>query len=147
MCLLIWTVFSGERCGPWASCLKIAQFFKNLLVINIKFTASSGWQITWLWTLCMFWLWTLSPLSWTTCQNSSRTRPLLKWSKRSQKRPSKRLMNSRRTQKRYFQFQNIQPITAQKNYLFYDRHFFFTPLSIILAFFKNRKHDYSKVDN
>ena len=20
MCLLIWTVFSGERCGPWASC-------------------------------------------------------------------------------------------------------------------------------
>ena len=21
MCLLIWTVFSGERCGPWASCL------------------------------------------------------------------------------------------------------------------------------
>ena len=22
MCLLIWTVFSGERCGPWASCCK-----------------------------------------------------------------------------------------------------------------------------
>ena len=21
MCLMIWTVFSGERCGPWASCL------------------------------------------------------------------------------------------------------------------------------
>ena len=21
MCLLIWTVFSGERCGPWASFL------------------------------------------------------------------------------------------------------------------------------
>ena len=21
MCLLIWTVFSGERCGPWASCI------------------------------------------------------------------------------------------------------------------------------
>ena len=20
MCLLIWTIFSGERCGPWASC-------------------------------------------------------------------------------------------------------------------------------
>ena len=23
MCLLIWTVFSGKGCGPWASCLKI----------------------------------------------------------------------------------------------------------------------------
>ena len=22
MCLLIWTVFSDERCGPWASCFK-----------------------------------------------------------------------------------------------------------------------------
>ena len=22
MCLLIWTVSSGEQCGPWASCLK-----------------------------------------------------------------------------------------------------------------------------
>ena len=22
MCLLIWTVFSGERCGPWASCYR-----------------------------------------------------------------------------------------------------------------------------
>ena len=22
MCLLIWTVFSGERCGPWASYFK-----------------------------------------------------------------------------------------------------------------------------
>ena len=32
MCLLIWTVFSGERCGPWASCfvhitLKISVLF------------------------------------------------------------------------------------------------------------------------
>ena len=23
MCLLIWTVFSGEWCGPWASCCKM----------------------------------------------------------------------------------------------------------------------------
>ena len=30
--LLIWTVFSGERCGPWASCLSIchASIKKNL---------------------------------------------------------------------------------------------------------------------
>ena len=29
MCLLIWTVFSGERCGPWASC------FMYYPIINI----------------------------------------------------------------------------------------------------------------
>ena len=23
MCLLIWTVFSGEQCGPWASCFPV----------------------------------------------------------------------------------------------------------------------------
>ena len=27
MCLLIWTVFSGERCGPWASCLFVCLVF------------------------------------------------------------------------------------------------------------------------
>ena len=29
MCLLIWTVFSGERCGPWASwyCLQILYIY------------------------------------------------------------------------------------------------------------------------
>ena len=25
-CLLIWTVFSGERCGPWASCSACIHF-------------------------------------------------------------------------------------------------------------------------
>ena len=27
MCLLIWTVFSGEGCGPWASC----EIYVNLI--------------------------------------------------------------------------------------------------------------------
>ena len=31
MCLLIWTVFSGERCGPWASCF-----------LNLKSKSKSG---------------------------------------------------------------------------------------------------------
>ena len=31
MCLLIWTVFSGERCGPWASCLKL----RNIRVFSV----------------------------------------------------------------------------------------------------------------
>ena len=33
MCLLIWTVFSGERCGPWACCFFIAMLIK----CNYKF--------------------------------------------------------------------------------------------------------------
>ena len=28
MCLLILTVFSGERCGPWASCLSYPSVYK-----------------------------------------------------------------------------------------------------------------------
>ena len=31
MLLLIWTVFSGERCGPWASC-----FFENYVILYYK---------------------------------------------------------------------------------------------------------------
>ena len=37
MCLLIWTVFSGERCGPWASC---SVFRPNNISINL-----------WMWNL------------------------------------------------------------------------------------------------
>ena len=29
MCLLIWTVFSGERCGPWASCYDYNYYINN----------------------------------------------------------------------------------------------------------------------
>ena len=36
MCLLIWTVFSGERCGPWASCLEfmLLDFFIAVWMYN-----------------------------------------------------------------------------------------------------------------
>ena len=30
---MIWTVFSGERCGPWASCL---DFVKNVWHLNLS---------------------------------------------------------------------------------------------------------------
>ena len=30
MCFLILAVFSGERCGPWASCLYIDPYANNL---------------------------------------------------------------------------------------------------------------------
>ena len=29
MCLVIWTVFSGERCGPWATCLFCVYSWKS----------------------------------------------------------------------------------------------------------------------
>ena len=35
MCLLIWTVFSGERCGSWASCL-IVEFLKVKRFLNLS---------------------------------------------------------------------------------------------------------------
>ena len=35
MCLLIWTVFSGERCGPWSSCLLIPlKYFSEKKIWN-----------------------------------------------------------------------------------------------------------------
>ena len=37
LCLLIWTVFSGERCGPWASCL-LLMFFSLKVKILSKFS-------------------------------------------------------------------------------------------------------------
>ena len=34
MCLLIWTVFSGERCGPWASCFGLTYLAHVCLIIR-----------------------------------------------------------------------------------------------------------------
>ena len=42
MCLLIWTVFSGERCGPWASCLKTLT-----LLITFEQLVLELWYFTW----------------------------------------------------------------------------------------------------
>ena len=39
MCLLIWTVFSGERCGPWASCSFI---FMPVLMHILSFWSKWG---------------------------------------------------------------------------------------------------------
>ena len=36
MCLLIGTVFSGERCGPWASCLSFNKF-KLCTVLHVHY--------------------------------------------------------------------------------------------------------------
>ena len=36
MCLLIWTVFSGERCGPWTSCF---YYVPNVSVSRARFAA------------------------------------------------------------------------------------------------------------
>ena len=37
MCLLIWTVFSGERWGPWASCFKWLSIMLTLISVYIFF--------------------------------------------------------------------------------------------------------------
>ena len=44
MCLLIWTVFSGERCGPWASCFLLpwTREQTNLTVIVVKWRWSQN---------------------------------------------------------------------------------------------------------
>ena len=34
MCLLIWIFFSGERCGPWASCFNFQQFKSCFTIFN-----------------------------------------------------------------------------------------------------------------
>ena len=52
MCLLIWTVFSGERCGPWASCLWVPLFL-----------TLSPW--TWSLTLFFFFNFNLANNFWT----------------------------------------------------------------------------------
>ena len=31
MCLLIWTIFSGKRCGPWASCFIFCRMSSSFL--------------------------------------------------------------------------------------------------------------------
>ena len=36
MCLLIWTVFSGEQCGPWASCLRWGMWPMGILFSKLK---------------------------------------------------------------------------------------------------------------
>ena len=38
MCLLIWTVFSGERCGPWASCFTITLLWHFSVSCEIMLT-------------------------------------------------------------------------------------------------------------
>ena len=45
MCLLIWTVFSGEWCGPWASCLPLVDIFLNFVNKgSISLNTYSIWQ-------------------------------------------------------------------------------------------------------
>ena len=46
MCLLIWTVFSGEPCGPWASCCELWIFF-----VSCKYFV---WVVDILCTYCRF---------------------------------------------------------------------------------------------
>ena len=47
MCLFIWTVFSGERCGPWASCYYLLSSFhlhtlySKLLHIYLLFSCNN----------------------------------------------------------------------------------------------------------
>ena len=44
MCLLIWTVFSGEHCGPWASC------YLDLIILQcINLYHISFWKLNVLW--------------------------------------------------------------------------------------------------
>ena len=37
MCLLIWTVFSGKRCGPWVSCFLGVFFFGFVFFLSLVF--------------------------------------------------------------------------------------------------------------
>ena len=58
-CLLIWTVFSGERCGPWAPCLLnygravrcvcsvFKQYFGKWVKIILLLFLSIIWQRVW----------------------------------------------------------------------------------------------------
>ena len=46
MCLLIWTVFSGERCGPWASCWSTSILMHLMLDINVDRIVPSCLQLS-----------------------------------------------------------------------------------------------------
>ena len=54
MCLLIWTVFSGERCGPWASC-RVLQEGGGVLMERRMFVIPSlpkgVWSYPGIWSL------------------------------------------------------------------------------------------------
>ena len=36
MCFLFWTVFSGERCGPWASCFLFRTIFDMCMMLSTR---------------------------------------------------------------------------------------------------------------
>ena len=50
MCLLIWTVFSGEWCGPWASCFK--KLFKIAVLEVVRIVHNKPQLVVWNHKLC-----------------------------------------------------------------------------------------------